>query len=69
MRKLTLAIFLIELIIIHQCFIVLATDDDSITCGSVLKLQNAADNIRLHSHEVKYGSWFWPAVSNRHGSK
>lgn len=31
-------------------------DDDPVTCGSVLKLQNVADPIRLHSHEVKYGS-------------
>lgn len=36
--------------------ILCAYADDLITCGSVLKLQNAADNIRLHSHEVKYGS-------------
>lgn len=27
-----------------------------ITCGSVLKLVNPKHNVRLHSHEVKYGS-------------
>ncbi|PAA82956.1 hypothetical protein BOX15_Mlig001622g5, partial [Macrostomum lignano] len=29
---------------------------DFVTCGSVLKLQNLAHNVRLHSHEVRYGS-------------
>lgn len=27
-----------------------------VTCGSVLKLMNVDYNVRLHSHEVKYGS-------------
>nr|CAG4636534.1 EOG090X0E0P [Eubosmina coregoni]SVE70074.1 EOG090X0E0P [Eubosmina coregoni] len=27
-----------------------------VTCGSVIKLQNLAYKIRLHSHDVKYGS-------------
>lgn len=27
-----------------------------VTCGSVLKLLNTAFKIRLHSHDVKYGS-------------
>ena len=27
-----------------------------VTCGSVLKLQNVHHKIRLHSHDVKYGS-------------
>ena len=26
------------------------------TCGSVVKLQNIHHKIRLHSHDVKYGS-------------
>jgi len=41
------------------CFILATSadeNDDPVTCGSVLKLQNVADPIRLHSHEVKYGS-------------
>lgn len=27
-----------------------------VTCGSAIKLQNLAYKIRLHSHDVKYGS-------------
>ena len=27
-----------------------------VTCGSVLKLKNPRQDIRLHSHDVKYGS-------------
>lgn len=27
-----------------------------VTCGSVVKLLNTAHGVRLHSHEVKYGS-------------
>ena len=27
-----------------------------VTCGSVIKLQNAYHRVRLHSHDVKYGS-------------
>ena len=27
-----------------------------VTCGSVLKLVNIESNVRLHSHDVKYGS-------------
>ena len=27
-----------------------------VTCGSVIKLQNLFHKIRLHSHDVKYGS-------------
>lgn len=27
-----------------------------VTCGSVVKLLNPLHNVRLHSHEIKYGS-------------
>jgi dolichyl-phosphate-mannose--protein O-mannosyl transferase len=27
-----------------------------VTCGSALKLANSDNNVRLHSHDVKYGS-------------
>jgi dolichyl-phosphate-mannose--protein O-mannosyl transferase len=27
-----------------------------VTCGSVFKLVNSAYNVRLHSHDIKYGS-------------
>lgn len=30
--------------------------NDEVTCGSVTKLLNVRQNVRLHSHEVKYGS-------------
>jgi len=35
---------------------VLAVDDDYITCGSTVKLLNQAFKVRLHSHDVKYGT-------------
>ena len=34
-----------------------------VTCGSVLKLTNIEANVRLHSHEVKYGSGSGQQVS------
>ncbi|XP_007900006.2 stromal cell-derived factor 2-like protein 1 [Callorhinchus milii] len=34
----------------------LATELQQVTCGSVLKLLNTRHNVRLHSHDVKYGS-------------
>lgn len=33
-----------------------AKGPDHVTCGSVLKLYNTDYKIRLHSHDVKYGS-------------
>ncbi|XP_038667991.1 stromal cell-derived factor 2-like protein 1 [Scyliorhinus canicula] len=33
-----------------------ATDLQYVTCGSVVKLFNGRHNVRLHSHDVKYGS-------------
>ena len=27
-----------------------------VTCGTALKLMNVRHNVRLHSHDVKYGS-------------
>ena len=32
------------------------SDPDLVTCGSLVKLLNTRDNVRLHSHDVKYGS-------------
>ena len=29
---------------------------DQVTCGSTIKLMNAHHKVRLHSHDVKYGS-------------
>ena len=31
------------------------TADSFVTCGSLIKLLNFGQNVRLHSHEVKYG--------------
>ena len=31
-------------------------DYEFVTCGSSLKLLNTYNNVRLHSHDVKYGS-------------
>merc|ERR1712159_675569 len=31
-------------------------DGNTMTCGSVIKLQHVSSGFRLHSHEVKYGS-------------
>ncbi|VDK19918.1 unnamed protein product [Anisakis simplex] len=33
-----------------------SADEDYVTCGSVIKLRNNKDGLRLHSHDVKYGS-------------
>lgn len=32
------------------------SDSDYVTCGSLVKLMNTRHNVRLHSHDVKYGS-------------
>lgn len=34
----------------------LGTDLSFVTCGSVVKLLNLKHNVRLHSHDVRYGS-------------
>ncbi|KAI1708237.1 MIR domain-containing protein [Ditylenchus destructor] len=31
-------------------------DDDPVTCTSIMKLLNVNEKVRLHSHDVKYGS-------------
>ncbi|XP_039261138.1 stromal cell-derived factor 2-like [Styela clava] len=52
-RKYTHTVFL--LFLIHICE-TLGFDYDYVTCGSAVKLVNKAYGIRLHSHDVKYGS-------------
>lgn len=32
------------------------SEPDAVTCGSVVKLLNVRHNVRLHSHDVRYGS-------------
>jgi len=41
---------------LQQIFILFPSDFQYVTCGSVVKLLNIQHNVRLHSHEVKYGS-------------
>lgn len=33
-----------------------ASNPAVVTCGSVVKLLNTRHNVRLHSHDVRYGS-------------
>lgn len=33
-----------------------ASELNYVTCGSLVKLLNTRHNVRLHSHDVKYGS-------------
>ncbi|XP_043925726.1 uncharacterized protein LOC122800342 [Protopterus annectens] len=51
----------------HLCFLLVAallsvprlclgSEFEYVTCGSVVKLLNTRHNVRLHSHDVKYGS-------------
>uniref|UniRef100_A0A0N5ADF9 MIR domain-containing protein n=1 Tax=Syphacia muris TaxID=451379 RepID=A0A0N5ADF9_9BILA len=37
-------------------FDLVPADDNYVTCGSVIKLMNLKEGVRLHSHDVKYGS-------------
>ena len=45
---------LLLLSIVHP--ILVQCSNNLVTCGSVLKLQHVRTNVRLHSHEVSYGS-------------
>ena len=47
---------IVALFIASSATIVLSAGIQSVTCGSVLKLINPHYNVRLHSHDVKYGS-------------
>jgi len=50
-------LFLSTLTILLLCInYIQARGTQHVTCGSVLKLMNIDYNVRLHSHEVKYGS-------------
>ena len=37
---------------------------DWVTCGSTLKIAHMETAGRLHSHEVKYGTWLTPCLGN-----
>ncbi|VDN21702.1 unnamed protein product [Gongylonema pulchrum] len=49
-------------VLVASAFCVLGTcaasreADEFVTCTSVVKLKNNQDGVRLHSHDVKYGS-------------
>ena len=59
LQNFRLKIIPIHLLII-TCFNIFKTNCSSssttVTCGSVLKLMNVNSGIRLHSHDIKYGS-------------
>ena len=38
------------------CGLSFGTELSFVTCGSVVKLLNVKHNVRLHSHDVRYGS-------------
>lgn len=38
------------------------TELSFVTCGSVIKLLNIKHNVRLHSHDVRYGSGEFPFI-------
>lgn len=40
----------------------LGTELNFVTCGSVIKLLNLKHNVRLHSHDVRYGSGEFPST-------
>lgn len=46
------------LVLLVLCWDCEARDSDLsyVTCGSLVKLLNTRHNVRLHSHDVKYGS-------------
>lgn len=44
--------------VLLSCMFTLSTGSEMsfVTCGSVVKLLNVKHNVRLHSHDVRYGS-------------
>ena len=42
----------------------LGTELSFVTCGSVIKLLNIKHNVRLHSHDVRYGSGEFPVIKS-----
>lgn len=42
----------------------LGTELSFVTCGSVIKLLNLKHNVRLHSHDVRYGSGKFAVKTN-----
>ncbi|KAK0180314.1 hypothetical protein PV327_005973 [Microctonus hyperodae] len=46
----------IFIILLSLTSLIEAAKNEYVTCGSVLKLLNVDYNVRLHSHDIKYGS-------------
>merc|ERR1719378_1447407 len=42
--------------VLSFCVVTALAKPQAVTCGSVVKLMNNVHKIRLHSHDVKYGS-------------
>jgi len=53
MAQLTWMILLVAVVFLRDA---LGKSMDRVTCGSVIKLYNDKSDVRLHSHDVKYGS-------------
>lgn len=53
-----LPLSLTKLLLFLSCLfgLSLGTELSIVTCGSVVKLLNIKHNVRLHSHDVRYGS-------------
>merc|ERR1711974_56975 len=45
-----------SMILLAAAVLVESRGPQQVTCGSVIKLQNMYHKVRLHSHDVKYGS-------------
>ncbi|KAK2581353.1 hypothetical protein KPH14_008119 [Odynerus spinipes] len=57
LRSVTVTLFFKILLTILLCIgFTTAKGTKYVTCGSVLKLMNVDYNVRLHSHDIKYGS-------------
>ncbi|XP_068187228.1 stromal cell-derived factor 2 [Antennarius striatus] len=44
------------LLLVYSCLLTSGTELNFVTCGSVIKLLNTRHDVRLHSHDVRYGS-------------
>jgi len=47
---------MILLAVLSLAYLSISTGNEMVTCTSIIKLQNVQRGVRLHSHEVKYGS-------------
>nr|CAG4652188.1 EOG090X0E0P [Triops cancriformis] len=55
MKRLSQCVWIFSVLFCNS-LLVYGKGANQVTCGSVLKLQNLAYKVRLHSHDVKYGS-------------